>query len=234
MIEPYFDWDRIHFVVFDVDGTLYNQRKLRLCMAGEMIADALATGGLTNLRVLRAYRSLRETIGEQEIDDFQDSLMARTVERTGQPSERIEAIVAEWIQCRPLAYIESCRYNGLVELFAGLRRRKKAIGIFSDYPADEKLQRMKLSADYILSANDVGVGILKPNPRGLQMLMERAGVSPEETVLIGDRPDRDGLAAQRAGVLPFIRSNTPRDGWLTFSNYSDRRFAPLLGEKAFE
>ncbi|MGO8658062.1 HAD family hydrolase, partial [Rhizobium ruizarguesonis] len=82
---------------FDVDGTLYNQRRLRLWMAGELIADAVARGSLTNLRVLRAYRSLREAIGEGEIDDFQTTLMARIVARTGQPAEKIEAVVSEWI-----------------------------------------------------------------------------------------------------------------------------------------
>lgn len=64
MIARNIDWGSIRFVVFDVDGTLYNQRMLRLRMAGELIADAVARGSLTNLRVLRAYRSLREAIGE--------------------------------------------------------------------------------------------------------------------------------------------------------------------------
>lgn len=233
MIARDVDWGSIHFVIFDVDGTLYNQRRLRLRMAAELIADAVARASLTNLRVLRAYRALRETIGEEEIDDFQASLMARTVAKTGQPAERITAIVSEWIERRPLAYIASCRYDGLVELFAGLRRQNKAIGIYSDYPADEKLRRLRLSADYILAASDPGVGIQKPNPRGLQILMQRAGVGPAQSVLIGDRPERDGLAARRAGVLPLIRSDGPRAGWLTFSTYSDPVFAALRAEEAF-
>ncbi|MGO7830608.1 HAD family hydrolase, partial [Rhizobium johnstonii] len=80
-------------------------------------------------------------------------------------------------------------YDGLVELFAGLRRQNKSIGIYSDYPADEKLKRMTLSADYILDASDPGVGIQKPDPRGLQLMMQRAGVGPAQTVLKGDRPE---------------------------------------------
>ncbi|RXT19627.1 haloacid dehalogenase [Rhizobium leguminosarum] len=231
MIARNVDWGSIRFVVFDVDGTLYNQRRLRLRMAGELLADAVARGSLINLRVLRAYRSLREATGKEEIDDFQANLMARVVARTGQPAEKIEAVVSEWIVRRPLAYIASCRYDGLVELFTGLRRQNKAIGIYSDYPADEKLQRMTLSADYVLASTDPGVGILKPHPRGLQMLMQRAGVGPGQTVLIGDRPERDGLAARRAGVLPLIRSERPLEGWLTFSTYSDPVFAALRAEE---
>ncbi|MBB3659108.1 putative hydrolase of the HAD superfamily [Rhizobium sp. BK650] len=226
------DWGSIRLVVFDVDGTLYNQSRLRRRMACEMVANVLMSASLTNLRVLRAYRFLRETIGNEEIDDFQTSLMARTVEQTGQPAERIEAIVSEWIERRPLAHIASCRYDGVTELFAELRRQNKAIGIYSDYPAGEKLQKMTLSADHILASGDSDVGILKPNPRGLRMLMQRAGVGPAQTVLIGDRPERDGLAARRVGVLPLIRSERPREGWLTFSTYSDPVFEALRAGRA--
>lgn len=31
------DWDRLHLVVFDVDGTLYRQRPLRLRMARDLL-----------------------------------------------------------------------------------------------------------------------------------------------------------------------------------------------------
>ncbi|MGO7565436.1 hypothetical protein ACC754_41070, partial [Rhizobium johnstonii] len=74
------------------------------------------------------------------------SLMTRTFARTGQPAESIEAIVSEWIERRPLAYIASCLYDGLVELFAGLRRQNKSIGIYSDYPSDEKLHQQLQAA----------------------------------------------------------------------------------------
>jgi len=34
------DWGNIRLVVFDVDGTLYDQRGLRLCMLREMLLES--------------------------------------------------------------------------------------------------------------------------------------------------------------------------------------------------
>lgn len=87
---------------------------------------------------------------------------------------------------------------------------------------------MSLEADYIVSAHDEGVGILKPHPRGLEILMRVAGVEPSRTVLIGDRLDRDGAAAVRAGVTPLIRTAKSIAGWRTFATFEDAVFSSLL------
>jgi putative hydrolase of the HAD superfamily len=225
-----FNWDAARLVVFDVDGTLYDQRAMRLRMMREVVGNAIWSRCLTNLRVLRTYRQYHETIGDQEIDGFADALVVRTAEATDEEVQTVRAIVAEWIEVRPLAHIRACRYPHVDKLFAALHRQSKKIGIFSDYPAIEKLCAMELAADHVVSAGDEDVGILKPHPRGLELLMERAGVSPDETIMIGDRIERDGEAARRAGVTALIRSNRSLEGWLSFSRFSDPLFAPLLGQ----
>jgi hypothetical protein len=58
--------------------------------------------------------------------------------------------------------------------------------------------------------------------------MEAAGVAPGETVLIGDRTDRDGAAAGRAGARPLIRSAKAVEGWQTFPRFDDSLFANFL------
>ena len=40
----------------------------------------------------------------------------------------------------------------------------------------------------------------KPEPLGLQVLLQRAGVAPEEAVIVGDRLDTDILCGNRCGV----------------------------------
>jgi len=107
-------------------------------------------------------------------------------------------------------------------------RAAKLIGVVSDYPASAKLAAMGLAADHVVWAGESDVGILKPHPRGLQRLMTRAGVSASETVLVGDRVERDGAAARRAGSRCLIRSRKPRQGWETFAAYDDSPFAAIL------
>src|SRR5262249_46716329 len=53
------DWDGIKLVAFDVDGTLYWQRPLRLRMAGEMLLHALSSWSFETIAVLRTYRRIR-------------------------------------------------------------------------------------------------------------------------------------------------------------------------------
>lgn len=222
------NWDDIRFVVFDVDGTLYPQRPLRIRMARDMVHYAVRTRSLKHIRVLSAYRRLREVLGDQETSGFDAVLIERTAQATATPPDAVRALVADWIDQRPVRHLKSARYPGVLELFAAIRARGKMIGILSDYPAAAKLAAMELDADYVAYAGDPAIDILKPHPKGLLSLIEAAGVQPEETILIGDRASRDGMAARRAGAHALLLSRKPIAGWNSFTRFEDPVFAPLL------
>jgi FMN phosphatase YigB (HAD superfamily) len=222
------DWDDVHFVVFDVDGTLYRQRQLRLRMAWDLLLYTLLKRDLKVIAVLARYRRIRERLGDEQGIDFERALITQTAAVTANSPDRVRSIVSEWIEQRPLRYLAACRYPSLSQLFAGLRRSGKSIGILSDYPAEAKLEALGLTANYVVFAGDESVGLLKPHPRGLESLIAAAGVKPHETVVIGDRVDRDGLAARRAGAQALIRSSKPIEGWQTFTRFDDALFTPFL------
>jgi putative hydrolase of the HAD superfamily len=220
------DWNAIELVVFDVDGTLYDQRRLRLRMTRDLLLHALRNRRLDELRVLAAYRTLREQLAQREVHDFERVLLAQAARRSGLPPASVAAIAAEWLERRPLSYLPACRYPGVAELFQRLRARGKRIAILSDYPAQAKLRTVALDADIIVCAADVGV--LKPHPRGLQHVMDLAGAMPAATLMIGDRPERDGAAARRCGAHALIKSGRRLPGWQTFASYRDVRFTVQL------
>jgi FMN phosphatase YigB (HAD superfamily) len=222
------DWDGVRLVVFDVDGTLYRQRPLRVRIARDLVAHVIWKRDLKVVSVLAKYRHVRERLGNEQVVDFDRLLIAETAAATASSLEVVRAIVFEWIEVRPLSYLARCIYPGVPELFEGLRRQGKSIGILSDYPANEKLATMGLTANHVVSAGDDGVRVLKPHPRGLECLMAAAGAAADETVVIGDRADRDGLVARRAGARALIRSSKPVKGYQTFQRYDDEVFAPLL------
>jgi FMN phosphatase YigB (HAD superfamily) len=224
------DWSRVDLVAFDVDGTLYDQRALRMRMMREMIGHAARERSLETMGLIRTYRRIRERLGEEEATDFEQILVSETALRVGCSKARVASVVAEWIERRPLRHLQVCRCPGLQELFAALRRSGKTIGILSDYPAREKLRALGLETDLIVCAGDAGVDRLKPHPQGLQVLIARAGATASETILIGDRIERDGLSARRAGAGCLIRSRKPQIGWTTFYRYDALLFAPLFAE----
>ncbi|PWT78497.1 MAG: HAD family hydrolase, partial [Acidobacteria bacterium] len=129
------DWRDIRLVAFDVDGTLYRQRPLRLRMARDMVLHSVAACDLNTISVVSAYRRIRERLAAEEVADFERVLIDETAKAASMSPERVRAVVTEWIETRPLRYLRSCLFSGVPQLFAGLRRAGKKIGIFSDYPA---------------------------------------------------------------------------------------------------
>lgn len=222
------NWNDIRLVVFDVDGTLYPQLPLRMRMAREMMHHAARTRSLKHIAVLRNYRRLREVLGDQETSGFDAALIDKTAQATVTSPAAVRAIVSDWIDQRPVRHLKSARYPGVLELFAAIRARGKMLGVLSDYPAAAKLAAMELDADYVVYAGDPAIDILKPHPKGLLNLIEAAGVRPEETLLIGDRASRDGMAARRAGAHALLLSRKPIAGWNSFARFDDPVFAPLL------
>jgi phosphoglycolate phosphatase len=222
------DWSTIDVVVFDVDGTLYDATRLRLAMLGQLIQNAWQTRSFDTLRTLRTFRRVREALGDVPDADFLQLQFEQTADRHGLASEAVKSLTAEWMEVRPLPLLRACRFPHVAAVFDGLRAQGKTIAVLSDYPAVAKLAAMGLSAELVVSAVDPEVRRLKPDPRGLRSILARTGVPAERTLMVGDRFDRDGEVALRAGVRALIRSARPHASFATFKGYNDPLFQPLF------
>ena len=222
------DWAAIDLVVFDVDGTLYDQRRLRLAMLRQLLAHSWRTRSFDALRTLRTFRHVREELGDSPDVSFVDAQYARTAGMHNKSPEEVRLLVDEWIERRPLPLLASCRYPGVEELFAGLRAQGKHIAVFSDYPASAKLAALGLEADSVVCATDPAIGRLKPDPAGLREILRISGAAPERALMIGDRADRDGAAARAVHVNALLLGGRPNSGFDTFRSYADPVFRPLL------
>lgn len=225
------DWDEIDLVVFDVDGTLYDQRSLRLAMLRELLSDAWRSRSLEVLRTLRTLRTLREVreaLGNEPDAEFLSLQYSRTASRRRKSEDEVRSLAAEWMEERPLARLAACRYPHLETLFAALRSRGKQVAVFSDYPAAAKLAALGLHAHPVVCATDPHIGRLKPDPVGLLSILLQTGVPAQRTLMVGDRFDRDAAAARMAGVRALIRARRPHPEFDTFRSYDDPVFQPLL------
>ena len=231
------NWSTIDLVVFDVDGTLYNQRKLQLGMLRQLLGHAWQARSLDTLLTLRTFRRVREALGElaelgelgdeQAGDDFMALQYAQTASRRGTTPAAVRALTNEWMEKRPLPLLAACRYAQVAEVFAGLRAAGKQIAAFSDYPAVAKLAALGLQADVVVCATDADIARLKPDPAGLLSILRQTGVAPARALMIGDRFDRDAAAAERAGMRALVRSPLVHAQWATFRSYGDAVFQPL-------
>ncbi len=221
-----FDWAEIDLIVFDVDGTLYSQKALRARIIPALMVDAIASRTLKTLSVIKAYRAAREDLAETELPGFEQIALQRASEAANVTPARAAEAIAEWIEKRPLKHLRRCRYRGVDDVFDAGKRSGKTVAVLSDYPAAAKLRALELEADIVASASDAAIGIMKPHPKGLLSIITEAGTVPERCVMIGDRADRDGLAASRSGSHVLIRGGA---GTSTgFQGFMDPVFQPLL------
>ena len=114
-----------------MDGTLYDQRRLRVRMARELPAHALIARDLRPLLVLRTYRRIRGQLADQEVGSFETRLPAETVDMTRCSPQDMTEIASEWIERRPIAHLAASRYPSVPELFHGIKRGKAGASPFS-------------------------------------------------------------------------------------------------------
>lgn len=191
-------------VIFDVDGTLYDQTKLRFLMLLEMGKFLLRSPQRSlDLKILWNFRKAREKHAGLETPNLEEQQYIWGARASGVSSEKVRQVVKEWMYEKPLPFLNRCGYKGVHELFFCLKEKGVVIGIFSDYPAHDKLNILGLHPDAIITATHPEVSRLKPDPAGLLQAAAELQTPIRECLFIGDREERDGRCARRAG-MPYI------------------------------
>jgi len=195
----------VRALVFDVDGTLYRPGPVRRgvllrFLAAHALRPWAARGAL---RALLCYRRVQEDLRAQaESCDLATAQLEIAAARSGIAADRLAALVQRWMEQRPLALMRRARREGLLEFLEKARGRGLRLGAVSDYPAAEKLHALGVAEDIqaVACAQDRDVGLFKPHPRGLELVLGRLGVAARDALFVGDRACIDGEAARRAGT----------------------------------
>lgn len=212
-------FSNVRAILFDLDGTLYHQTPLRLLMAVELCVLPLKLGSLakarTALRAIKQFRIRREELRDlgspsEVLDELQYQQAAVDV---GIEASEMERIISEWMYRRPLKYLKWCRRKGVVEFFSEAQRNGMPLGVFSDYPAHEKLKALGLDSyvSLVLCATDKDINAFKPHPGGFLRACERWGMNPNEVLYVGDRLDVDAKGASSAGMRCLIVGSDGRE-----------------------
>jgi HAD superfamily hydrolase (TIGR01549 family) len=194
------------------DGTLYRQSILRGFMALEMLAQPIHMLSVRKAKrlwnAIYVFRKVREQIRDRGGEDELLSTLEYRVpaQQLNIDEGELEVIVQEWMYRRPLKYLKLAKYSGIDAFMQLLAKSNTSIGVLSDYPAAEKLKAMGLDGyvNLVLSATEPEVNAFKPSPAGFLQACERWGVSPEQVLYVGDRPEVDALGAANAGMSCVI------------------------------
>jgi putative hydrolase of the HAD superfamily len=198
--------DRVQAIIFDVDGTLYDQSALRRRIVPR-IAAAHWTSPFQCVRVMRALQAYRQAHEQLRNHAFSLDLQLRVAaDKCGYTAEEVQVTVDQWFERIPLDLLPRCIYEGLPEFLHLLSELQISCGVFSDYPAEAKLSAMGLKRffSHVRSAGDVRRQ--KPDPIGILTLAREMGLAPEYTLYVGDRTI-DLQAADRAGMQGILIQN---------------------------
>jgi HAD superfamily hydrolase (TIGR01549 family) len=190
--------------IFDIDGTLYDQSKLRRRIALDILKFCIAHPfKIREIAIVSRFRKEREKLSFSDAGNL-EMLQYEKVARVMNVSvEEVRKAIRKWILEKPLPYLAATRFSGVIEVFAELKLRNIPIGIYSEYPASTKLEALGISADVLVCSTDKDVDCFKPNCKGLQITAQKLGLPASECIFIGDREDKDALCARNAG-MPYL------------------------------
>jgi REG-2-like HAD superfamily hydrolase len=97
-------------------------------------------------------------------------------------------------------------YPDVVPALTALRAGGVRVGAISNWEAwcEQLIVQLELAPLFDFALISGVLGIEKPDPRLFRMALERAGVSPDRAVHVGDNPDHDCDAAHALGITPVL------------------------------
>ena len=207
-------WDtdlrNIKGILFDIDGTLYSQAPLRMIMAALLILlNCYKPKELfRKIKVIIQYRKAQEHLRSIDVqENGYESQIKYSAEKTGESTFYITSVVDEWFEKKPLPFLRLFRRRGVRKVFDSLCRKGVPLGVFSDYPVENKLHALGISkfVDTRISSSDTGVYGFKPKTNGFLVAAQKMGLDPYVILYVGDREDVDGVGASAAGMQVIIK-----------------------------
>ncbi len=208
------DWENLKVLILDVDGTLYDQSKLRMKMIIFLLKYYLVRPmQIRDLLILYYFRSERKKKAGYCHNNLENEQYLWCAEKIDVPLERIKKVVSKWMFEFPNPYLSDCSYQEVYPFLELAKEHQIKVAVYSDYPAVDKLEYLKIKADLVLASTDPQINCLKPKPIALIHIMQIFGVHPDQCLFIGDSDELDGRCAAQANIA-YLNINTYKAGGL--------------------
>lgn len=196
------DWRaRYQALLVDLDGTLYRPTPVKVAMAAELLVFGM--GVTKTLSVFRKHHEVVRAATEFDAESPYDFQLKLSAEALDQDPEVVRAVVQTWMVERPVKWLRRFARVELLRELASFQSAGGKLALVSDYPASHKARAFEhvLRFDKIVANGEQGgPARLKPHPEGYLKAAEQLGVAPAQCLVVGDRKDADGAAAEAAGM----------------------------------
>lgn len=223
------DLNGIKAVVFDFDGTLYNNRRFPFWF---VLAD------LSEIFIMKKERSFRKDMMGIDLktkEAFEDEFYGRLAKVKHCTIESARNWYENDFMNRFISVLEKhyFAHDKVVDVFEHLKSKGFLTAIYSDYPMlPQRMKAIGLPED--LTENcwcAPSMGAFKPASRPMCEIAESLGISCSEILMVGDREDTDGESAFSCGAkFVRIRKNDKDYGAVNYPfMYWDEFAATILG-----
>jgi putative hydrolase of the HAD superfamily len=207
-------------ITFDFDATFYSYPRMVSGLLHRFGPHVKLIYDLTDVRSKMRNEGKIENFRERQVE-----LMAKRWKKS-----------PEWTRKK----LDKVVYNGWNSAFDRVKPLKNVfnmldmvvandipICVVSDYPPHDKLEKMGfMKYPWVLILNGEDLGLLKPDPTGLNLAMEKMGTKPEETLHVGDSLRYDIQGAKNAGMMnawlkrPWKKNKHNIQPDYTFTNFA--------------
>ena len=185
-------------VVFDLDNTLLDFMKMKEFAVKAAIKGMIEAGLKVNEdKSYIEINSIYEEFGWENQKVF-DVFLEKTIGRVDN-----KFLAAGIVAYRRAREANLMAYPNVNKTLLALSKSGIKLGVVSDAPSREAWMRIYYLNlyhyfDVVITYDDSGER--KPSPKPFQLALDGMGLRPEETIMIGDWPERDVVGAQQIGM----------------------------------
>lgn len=183
-------------LIVDVDGTLYNQKKLRIYILFRLLIHYFShfwkIKELIGIFLFRKYRykDVYKSLSNNELVDI-------IADKLHTNHYTIRSARDYWMNIFPLRYIVKYKYYDFVRW---LNNGEKDVYVYSDYETAAKLDVLRLRYSSAFYPDGKNILSVKPDKQSMSYILNKIGISKEYILYIGDDDKKDGTSAKLVGI----------------------------------
>lgn len=218
----------IRLITFDLDDTLWPCRPV-IRRAEQVVYEWLAEHAprITRAMSLEAMSDHRRAFmrAHPELTHDPTLVRLRTLEelmaRHGYPASLAGEATAVFRQARN----QVTPFDDVIPALRVLRRRFLLVSVTN---GNAQVEQTPLAGLFHLDLTSAQVGAAKPDPALFQAALDWAGVLSNKVLHVGDDPERDVLAARRAGIRELWLRRGPQTPWPFIEHPAPKWVLPSL------
>lgn len=178
-------------IIFDLDGTLYDKRKLQIEMMFKLfIYYVFHLFEIKDLIILYKFRKEFNNTNKTEIQ-----IKKLLATRYNVSRQEVDSIINKWIYDESYDLIYKYQYNNVINF---IKQSSKKIYIYSEYKAINKIRKLEINP--IKLYDNTNIGYKKPSLKAMNYIINDIGINANKILYIGDRDDKDKISAELVGI----------------------------------